>query len=340
MDIKSLILAKIKEDGQVKSSEIVKRTGFSRTYVNRFFNELKNEGQIFALGRTRSVVYILPDQESLDKARRGIVHFNKIYQNSNLDEEAVWQEINKNTGVFLDLKENVAGVLHYAFTEMVNNAIDHSKSATVTVSAHRWAKSVFFLVSDKGVGVFKSIQTKFGLPDITAAIEHLLKGKQTTDPKRHTGQGLFFTSKMADSFSLRSQNKCFKFVKKFNDYFISDDLLGVGTVVMFSIDPDSEIDAAKIFAEYTNSEFEFDKTKVIVKLYKNKEGLVSRSEARRILFGLDKFERIVLDFKEVDVVGQGFADEIFRVWQNRFPNKEITYINAVANVENMIKMSL
>ncbi len=44
MNIKDLILKKLKEKGEVKSSEIVKATGFSRVYVNKYFKELCEEG--------------------------------------------------------------------------------------------------------------------------------------------------------------------------------------------------------------------------------------------------------------------------------------------------------
>ena len=145
---------------------------------------------------------------------------------------------------------------------------------------------------------------------------------------------------MADAFNLLSSNKNLRYVKKLDDYFIDDHKTKPGTMVSFSISTTSDTDATKIFAQYTNNEFGFDKTKVIVKLYKNKEGLLSRSEARRIMFGLEKFSEIIFDFKDVPVIGQGFADEIFRVWQNNFPDKKIQHINANENVEAMIKMAI
>jgi len=41
---------------------------------------------------------------------------------------------------------------------------------------------------------------------------------------------------------------------------------------------------------------------------------VSRSQARRLVSGLERFREVVLDFRGVELVGQGFADEVFRVW--------------------------
>ncbi|OGH84185.1 MAG: hypothetical protein A2261_00140 [Candidatus Magasanikbacteria bacterium RIFOXYA2_FULL_44_8] len=340
MDIKALILAKITKNGHIKSSDITRDTGFSRTYINRFLNELENEGAIIALGKTRQTVYVFSDQKDIDVARRQINNFLRKFDSKGLDEERIFQQIDKETGIFMELKENIHSVLHYAFTEMLNNAIDHAYSKHITVAAHRFPSRVWFSIIDTGVGVFNSVQKKFDLPNTTDTIGLLIKGKQTTDPKRHTGQGIFFTSKMADAFNLLSSNKNLRYVKKLDDYFIDDHKTKPGTMVSFSISTTSDTDATKIFAQYTNNEFGFDKTKVIVKLYKNKEGLLSRSEARRIMFGLEKFSEIIFDFKDVPVIGQGFADEIFRVWQNNFPDKKIQHINANENVEAMIKMAI
>jgi len=41
---------------------------------------------------------------------------------------------------------------------------------------------------------------------------------------------------------------------------------------------------------------------------------MSRSEARRVLQRLTEFSHAVLDFSGVEVVGQGFCDEVFRAF--------------------------
>ena len=67
---------------------------------------------------------------------------------------------------------------------------------------------------------------------------------------------------------------------------------------------------------------------------------ISRSQARRILGGLDKFRTVILDFKNVKTVGQGFADEVFRVWKRHYPNIDIVTKNANENITFMIKRAL
>lgn len=64
---------------------------------------------------------------------------------------------------------------------------------------------------------------------------------------------------------------------------------------------------------------------------------VSRSQARRILSSLTGFKTVILDFNHISGIGQAFADEIFRVWQNHNPNVEIKAERANENVRFMIE---
>lgn len=66
----------------------------------------------------------------------------------------------------------------------------------------------------------------------------------------------------------------------------------------------------------------------------------ARSEARRILLGLEKFHVVTLDFDRVETVGQGFADEIFRVFTNSFPETKIVPVNMNKEVEFMVNRAI
>jgi len=98
-----------------------------------------------------------------------------------------------------------------------------------------------------------------------------------------------------------------------------------------------------IFNRFSGEEFDyqFARTRVRVSLSAGERaGLVSRSEARRLLAGLDKFQYIELDFADVKIIGQGFADEVFRVFQNEHPAITIEHQNAEAAVRAMIDHAL
>jgi hypothetical protein len=88
----------------------------------------------------------------------------------------------------------------------------------------------------------------------------------------------------------------------------------------------------------SDDDFGFTKTVVPVRLaqYGN-EKLISRSQAKRLLERVDRFKTVLLDFTEVDTVGQAFADEVFRVFVNEHPHVQIIPIHANADVMQMIK---
>jgi len=342
-NLKSLILAKITTVKQLKAADIVRASGFSRTYVNRALQDLRDEGRILLLGKANKAVYILADARSLRRAKENIKNFSETFLNENLSEEYVLKRIQDQTGVLFGLKKNINNIVTYALLEMVNNAIEHSRSDKVIVAMERIKDEVNFAVRDGGVGIFNKIKQEFGLSDILSAIQQLLKGKQSTDAARHTGQGIFFTSKMADSFTIRSSGKVIRFFNEenFKDIILEDCVDRGGTEIYFNINVNGAKTAQAIFAEYTDKDtFDFSKTKVLVKLFEVDKNLLSRSEARRVMMGLDKFRDIVLDFNGVETVGQSFADEIFRVWKNANPGKNIGHINADENVEFMIKRAV
>ena len=89
---------------------------------------------------------------------------------------------------------------------------------------------------------------------------------------------------------------------------------------------------------YVDEEIGFAKTIVAVALSADiNDPHISRSQAKRLLMGLEKFKSIVLDFKGVPSVGPAFVDEIFRVFKNEHPNIKIHYFNQSKEVEIMIK---
>lgn len=337
MDIKQIILKKLNKEKEIKVADIVKVTGFSRIYINRIFSELRKEEKIILIGKTNKVCYVLANKKAQEKARKNILSIQKTLINKNLSEDIILDEIKKDTGIFLDLSKNISSILDYAFTEMLNNAIEHSRSKKIEVFIKKNKEIVSFNVNDKGIGIFNNITKERKLKNELEAIQDLLKGKQTTMPKEHTGEGIFFTSKIADTLVIQSSRKKLIFNNILDDVFIRDVKNTKGTRVAFTISLNSKKDLNRIFKEYTESSYEFGKTKVLVKLFEMNTIYISRSQARRIISGLDKFKNIVLDFKKVDTVGQAFADEVFRVWQNHHPDIKITYQNANENINFMIK---
>jgi len=336
MDIRALILGLLEKNGQVKASQVVKKTGFSRAYVNRFFKQLRDEGKLVLLGKANKARYVPATQTAVQGAKKEVTFVRRILTNKNLFEHDILTQIKKNSTIFHDLAKNVSAILDYAFTEMLNNAIEHSQSLKIETTMEKRKDNISFCVIDKGVGIFNNIMKKRKLNNTMEAVQDLLKGKQSTAPEIHSGEGIFFTSKAADIFTIQSGHKKILFNNLLEDIFVKDIKNVAGTKVFFSIGFDSKKKLNDIFKKFTDDAFSFSKTEVKVKLYKAGVDHISRSQARRIISGLDKFKKIILDFENVDTVGQGFADEIFRVWQSRNARVKIEAANANENIRFMI----
>jgi hypothetical protein len=155
-------------------------------------------------------------------------------------------------------------------------------------------------------------------------------------PERHSGEGIFFTSRVADGLVIRSSDKKILFDNLIPDVFLRTVKRRTGTQVDFWISLKSQREIVAVFREFTGESMTFDKTHVAVALYKVGSGYVSRSQARRVLAGLEGFGEIVLDFTGVETVGQAFADEVFRVWKSRHPGTVLHVKNASSDVQFMI----
>jgi hypothetical protein len=125
--------------------------------------------------------------------------------------------------------------------------------------------------------------------------------------------------------------------KSLPDVFVSEPRFIKGTLASFEIDRNSRTRLENVFAEFAPEkyDFQFQKTRVLVKLLR--QDYISRSEAKRLMHNLDKFSEIELDMRDVQNLGQGFADEVFRVFATAHPNIVIRFINASDVVTAMIK---
>jgi len=235
---------------------------------------------------------------------------------------------------------NVDDIWHYSFTEMFNNAIDHSGGSVIVVELSISATDTQIALYDNGIGIFKKIQQELDLLDERHSILELAKGKLTTDPDRHTGEGIFFTSRMVDDFEILSGGVYFHHVfGEQEDWILERDKFSSGTAVWMRLSNHTSRTSKQIFDKFTtDDEFGFNKTVVPVRLAQyGGDKLVSRSQAKRLIARFDRFKVVLLDFESVDAIGQAFADEIFRVFAIRFPEIELTPINANSDVTKMIQ---
>lgn len=334
----------IKKHGTIKSSDFVDVFGVSRQYASRVLSRLSDGKKIIKVGTTKSAFYTTEDYLQKNPEINPASYFKTLI-NKNLEEHKVLNDVKKNFVLFSKLSENIKSVFEYSFSEMLNNAIEHSKTKKINIEVSIEKNILSFVINDFGIGVFRNIMNKRKLNSEIEAIQDLLKGKVTTAPKLHSGEGIFFTSKIGEVFLLDSYGYQFIFDNKLKDIFVKK-VKGQkkGTMVSFGININSRRHLNDVFNKYANlsedSNYGFDKTEVLVRLYTTGGINVSRSQARRVLSGLDKFKIITMDYDRVPTVGQAFADEIYRVFKENKPEIKIQNINMNEAVKFMVSRAI
>lgn len=265
-----------------------------------------------------------------------LVNFSTQVSIQGLEEDKLWRQTV--LSLMTNVPANVLQICHHGFTEMVNNAIDHSEGTKLKISVMRTHTLIEIQIGDNGVGIFNKIQKAFNLDDPLHAILELSKGKLTTDPARHSGEGIFFTSRIFDRFAIISGKLSFTHLESDKDWLLEDkDVVFAGTLIQMRINLRSKRNIQQVFDTYTSDDFSFTKTHVPVFLARyGDENLVSRSQAKRLLARFERFKEIVLDFDNVDSIGQAFADEIFRVFVIQNPAIHLIPINANKQIQKMI----
>lgn len=328
--IKKLIHEIGEKESAFSALQFAKQFGLNIQSVYRYLRNLEEQGKIDKLKEGHKNKYRLIEQE-----------LTLQFLISETTEDIIWR---KHAAPFLaDVPEIANNNLAYAFTEMVNNAIEHSNGTQIDILLQKNGYRVSVWIEDDGIGIFRKIADAMGLEEKSFAVLELAKGKFTTEPNSHTGEGVFFSSKVMDEFAILSDKLVFIGGKTGrNPYLDNFPSETKGTTIYMSILYDHTETSREVFDKYSEDpdSYGFTKTRVPVRLLEygdEKPLVISRSQARRLMVRFERFENIILDFQGIDEIGQGFADELFRVFRKEHPKTRLTPVNCSEQVIQMIK---
>ena len=329
-DVRRFILATVGTHPTDIARVAAERFGVTRQAIHKHLQRLVADRVLEESGQTRSRVYRLMTLSA----------WGREYPiRPGLAEDQPWREDVR--PLLGDLPANAINLWQHGFTEIFNNALDHADAGRIAVRIEKTAVNTTLTIADDGIGIFRKIQDEFGLSDPRQAVLELSKGKVTTDPVRHSGEGIFFTTRMFDQFSIESGGVRLEHrIAPDHDYTLDTGQPDAkGTTVRMTLSNHTSRTTKEIFDQFTDSEeYTFSRTVVPVELamYGN-EILISRSQAKRVLARVEKFKTVTFDFHDVPAIGQAFADEIFRVFQNRHPDIRLVAINHSEEVGRMIR---
>lgn len=299
--------------------------------------------EAFNISRNTVSTYIkeLIDQDIIEKKQRDVYKLTtkkfryELKRSEGLLDDDTYAYIHCLEPHINDLAGNVLKIWDYAISEMFNNVIDHSGAETLEIIVLRNYMETVVLLKDNGVGIFDKIKNHFNLSSLDEAICELFKGKLTTDAKNHSGEGIFFTSKLMDRFFIVSGKKIFT-TDKYEDEHITTakNEITNGTLVFMSLSNFSQKKTYEIFDAYADDNDGFSKTKIPMKNI-FPDAPVSRSQAKRVCNRLDKFKEVIIDFDGLQWMGQGFAHQMFIVYKNLHPDIELIPVNMNEAVTRM-----
>lgn len=310
------------------ASHLEDRTGASRRASLAALRRLVSAGWLARSGSDRHPVY-----------SPGVLRqVARSYTLHGLQEDLPWQ---RDFAPHFALPPSVARMIRHGFTELVNNAADHSGGSSVTVSLRQTPSHVQLLVSDDGCGVFANICRAFGIEDAQHAMLELSKGRLTSQPEQHTGRGLFFSSQLADVFDIHANNTAFqRRAWESAGWQPGRPMPRQGSSIYMAIALDTQRTLDQVLEAWSmdGSGIEFDQTVIALRLLAGPgQALDSRAQARRVAARLPQFKRAEINFDGVSDVGHGFTDELFRVFARAHPQVELLPTHMTARTAALIK---
>ncbi|MBR5757220.1 MAG: DUF4325 domain-containing protein [Thermoguttaceae bacterium] len=334
--VKKYLCEKIDAGDKNYVKKVCATSGLSSTSVYRYLKELVDENVLEKV-----------DAEIPYRLKSERFFFTFFPKKEKLDEINLYRIVREQ---FPELSEQAKTCWSYAFSAIMNNALEHADAKTIVCEVERNRLYTRVFIGDDGIGIFRNIQRFFKerrgeTIDLRDAVAVLFSGKFTTNSLSHAGEGIFFSSQIADEFYIYSDGLVFT-----RD---SCDLNGgqtfeyrregvlLKTVVVMKIANDSRKETKKIFDKYTETDengiASFDRTAVPIANMIVDGYPIARSQARRVATNFPKFRKITLDFKGVKEVGQAFVHELFVVFARENPSIQLEYVGANAFVKRTIE---
>lgn len=328
--VKNYILRLIKSGRKDYVKATVDSFNISKSSVYNYVKQMESDGLI----EKKDGAYVLQTD-----------FYHYFFKNDgNLGEDRVYGQF---ISQHIQFKKNVNSIWNYAFTEMMNNAIEHSEAENISIGIFQNCLETCILIRDDGIGIFKNIQrfmreTKDETISLGECVSLLFAGKFTTAKQHHTGEGIFFTSHIMDEFVIYSDDNIFT-RNNFTSSQIEDANLhnfmkmDKGTVVRMTLNNSTKKVLSEVFNTFAPVDEGFVKTNIPIAHMFSGGNPVSRSEARRLLESISVFTDINLDFAEVEEIGQGFAHELFVLGKQKYPHINLKTSNTCKTVEDMMK---
>ena len=332
MDSSEQIKQFILENLTVHQKDIIKASirkfGLSRQAILKHMHTLISEDRVVAHGKTRDRFYEL----------KPLVNFTKTID---VKDGLSASEILKNQLLpQLDsVALNIYEICEYSIRAVLVNALDHAQATKLNYKLYVSPSDVHFILSDNGIGIFEKLNQSLHLKDAQVAAVEIAKGHITTDPENHSGDELMTVIHLFDKVTIDASGICLTYLNKQNEWKVSPSSQQKGTRIHLEIKSNSHRTCQEVFSQL------FDQEKNMVRIPVNLirgdgEQVNSRTQAQNLLHNIRDLTKIEFDFKNIDLIGPAFADELVRKTKEKNQIADIIWTNTTKIVDVLMSRAM
>ena len=303
--------------------------GISRQAALKHMHTLISEKKVIAHGKTRDRFYELRPEVNFSKT----IDLLKEYSYGEIINSQIFPHLSI-------LTKNVREICEFSISAILNNIYDHAKATSFYYKLYFNYKDIHIIISDNGEGLFKHIQTGLKLKNPQMAALEIAKGYLTTDPKNHSGEELHTLINLFDQVAIDSTGISLKFDNKTYSWMIDHSIQKQGTRIHLKIKPSSRRNCREVFNRLFKSERKSVRIPVGLLKIQNAQIVNSRQQAQNMLRNISDLKTIEFDFKNIDLIGPAFADELVRKTKVENSSANIKWINSNKTVDVLMKHAL
>ena len=326
--IKDFILENLTRHQKDIIKASIRKFGLSRQAILKHMHALISEDRVVAYGKTRDRFYEL----------KPLVNFAKTVdiKNSFFPDEILKKQILPNLN---SVALNIYEICEFSIMALLSNALDHAQATKLHYKLYVFPNDVHFVLSDNGIGIFENLNNSLILEDIQVAAIEIAKGRITTDPQNHGGDELMTVIHLFDKVTIDSSGICLTYYNKKNEWTVTRSSQQKGTRIHLEIKSNSRRTCQEIFRQI------FDRENKLVRIPVNLvrsdgEQVNSRIQAQSLLHNIKDLTEIEFDFKNIELIGPAFADELVRKTKEKNQIADIKWTNSTKMVDVLMSRAI
>ena len=312
--------------------DIIKATilkfGLSRQAILKHMHTLISEDRVVAHGKTRDRFYELIPLVNYSQT----IDVNSSFSPDEILKKQILPNLNS-------VALNIYEICEFSIMALLSNALDHAQATKLHYKLYVSPNDVHFVLSDNGIGIFENLNNSLILEDIQVAAIEIAKGRITTDPQNHGGDELMTVIHLFDKVTIDSSGICLTYYNKKNEWTVTRSSQQKGTRIHLEIKSKSRRTCQEIFRQI------FDRENKLVRIPVNLvrsdgEQVNSRIQAQSLLHNIKDLTEIEFDFKNIELIGPAFADELVRKTKEKNQIANIKWTNSTKMVDLLMSRAI